>query len=218
MIEVQNAKKEKKRNTIIRASLRVFARKGYETTVLDEIAREARLAKGTLYLYFKDKEDLYFQVILTVLERLEAFVGQQIGQSENPLEKMAAVARAQIGFFARNPSYFRLFMVAFTPEMATIHKKLLEPLFEKRRWLSEYLHTLVDEGKARGLIRDDIHTPDVVFGYMGMVTQAVQSVCMPRVAKIAPEEHKGSPQKKAEAIMKILVQGIAARPEGGMNV
>ena len=145
MFEVQDAKKEKKRSAIIQASLRVFARKGYETTALDEVAREAGLAKGTLYLYFKDKEDLYFQVMLTVLERFEAFVGQQIGQSENPLEKMAAVARAQIGFFADNPSYFRLFMVAFTPEMATIHKKLLEPLFEKRRLLSQYLQALIEE-------------------------------------------------------------------------
>jgi len=218
MFEVQDAKKEKKRNVIIRASLRVFARKGYETTVLDEVAREAGLAKGTLYLYFKDKEDLYFQVMLTVLERFEAFVGQQIGQSENPLEKMAAVARAQIGFFADNPSYFRLFMVAFTPEMATIHKKLLEPLFKKRRRLSEYLHALIEEGKAKGLIRGDIDTADVVFSYMGMVNQAVQSVCMLWAGKVPPGEHKTSPQNKTEAIMKILVQGIAARSEGGKNV
>jgi len=218
MPEVQDAKKEKKRNAIIRASLRVFARKGYEPTALEEVAREAGLAKGTLYLYFKDKEDLYFQVMLTVLERLETFVGKQIGQSENPLEKMAAAARAQIGFFADNPSYFRLFMVAFTPEMATIHKKLLEPLFEKRRRFSEYLHALIEEGKAKGLIRGDIDTGDVVFSYIGMVNQAVQSVCMFRAGKVPPGEHKVPPQKKAEAIMKILVQGITAGPEGGKSV
>ena len=218
MPEAQDAKKEKKRNAIIRASLRVFARKGYETTALDEVALEARLAKGTLYLYFKDKEDLYFQVMLTVLERLETFVGKQIVQTQNPLEKMEAVARAQIGFFTDNPSYFRLFTEALAPETATIHKKLLEPFFEKRRRLSEYLHTLVEEGKAKSLIRGDIDTGDVVFGYIGMVNQAVQSMCMHRVAKIAPEVHKASPQKKAEAIMKILVQGIAARPEGGKEV
>ena len=218
MFEVQDAKKEKKRSAIIQASLRVFARKGYETTALDEVAREAGLAKGTLYLYFKDKEDLYFQVMLTVLERFEAFVGKQTMQTQNPLEKMAAVARAQIGFFADNPSYFRLFMVAFTPEMATIHKKLLEPLFEKRRRLSEYLHALIEEGKAKGLIRGDIDTGDVVFSYMGMVNQAVQSVCMLWAGKVPPGEHKTSPQNKTEAIMKILVQGIAARSEGGKKV
>jgi AcrR family transcriptional regulator len=131
--EVQELKKEQRRRAIIRASLRVFSRKGYETTALDEVAREARLAKGTLYLYFKDKEDLYFHAMLGVLERLETFVTRQIVPSQNPLDSMAAVARGQITFFAENPYYFRLFTVAFNPEMATIHKKLMEPFFERAR-------------------------------------------------------------------------------------
>ena len=83
MQAVQDLKKEQRRRSIIRASLRVFSRKGYETTALDEVAREARLAKGTLYLYFKDKEDLYFHVMLAVLERLEAYVGKQISEAHD---------------------------------------------------------------------------------------------------------------------------------------
>ncbi|UCF96299.1 MAG: TetR/AcrR family transcriptional regulator [Spirochaetaceae bacterium] len=217
MPEVQDLKKEKKRKAIIRASLRVFSRKGYETSALEEVAREASLAKGTLYLYFKDKEDLYFQVMLNVLERLESYVARQILQVEDPLEKMKAVARAQINFLANNPNYFRLFQVAFTPEMATIHKQLLEPLFEKRRRLSEFLHGLVEEGKRQKKIRGDIDTRDVVLSYMGMVNQAVQSACLARMGKIPPEERRVSPAQKAEAIMKILVQGIAAGSEGGSS-
>ena len=218
MTEVQDLKKEKRRKAIIRASLRVFSRKGYETTALDEIAREARLAKGTLYLYFKDKEDLYFHVMLSVLERLEAFVAKQTSESQNPLEKLAAVARAQIGFFVDNPEYFRLFTAAFNPEMATIHKKLLGPFFEKRRRLGEYLYGLVEEGKKNHLIRGDINTRDVVLSYMGMVNQAVQSVCMPRFELNTQNDHPVSPAQTAGSIMKILLQGIAARPEGGTSI
>ena len=230
MPEVQELKKEQRRRAIIRASLRVFSRKGYETTALDEVAREARLAKGTLYLYFKDKEDLYFHAMLDVLERLETFVTRQIGQSQDPLDRMAAVALAQVSFFAENPNYFRLFMVAFNPEMATIHKKLLGPFFEKRRRLGEYLHGLVEEGKKKKLIRSDIDTRDVVLSYMGMVNQAVQSVCvsrmdtsrmdtssmdMSRMEEGFSEAREASPAERVQAIMKILFQGIAAGPEGG---
>jgi AcrR family transcriptional regulator len=218
MPEVEDLKKEKRRRTIIRASLRVFSRKGYETTVLDEVAREARLAKGTLYLYFKDKEDLYFQVMLSVLERLENYVEKQISESQNPLEKLAAVAKAQIDFFAGNPHYFRLFLVAFNPEMATIHKKLLGPFFEKRRRLGEYLHGLVEEGKKKQLIRGDIDTQDVVLSYMGMVNQAVQSVCMPKFESNSQDYQPASQEQRAESIMKILLQGIAIRREGGTNI
>ncbi len=215
MPEVQDLKKEKRRRTIIRASLRVFSRKGYETTALDEVAREARLAKGTLYLYFKDKEDLYFHVMLSVLESLEAFVTKQTSEAGNPLDKLAVVARAQIDFFAENPQYFRLFTAALNPEMATIHKKLLGPFFEKRRLLGEYLHDLVEEGKKKRLIRGDIDTSEVVLSYMGMVNQAVHSVCMPRFEFRSQDDPPTSPARKADSIMNILLQGIAVRPEGG---
>ena len=215
MQAVQDLKKEQRRRSIIRASLRVFSRKGYETAALDEVAREARLAKGTLYLYFKDKEDLYFHVMLAVLERLEAYVGKQISDANDPLENLAAVARAQIGFFADNPNYFRLFMVAFNPEMATIHKKLLGPFFEKRRQLGDYLHGLVEEGKKNRLIRGDIDTRDVVLSYIGMVNQAVQSVCIPRFESEEPDDSPASPVHKAASIMRILLHGVAAAPEGG---
>ena len=217
MSETQDPKKEQRRKAIIRASLRVFSRKGYGATALDEVAREARLAKGTLYLYFKDKEDLYFHVMLSVLERMGAFVEKQISESQNPLEKLAAVAKAQIGFFTDNPNYFRLFMVAFNPEMATIHKKLLGPIFEKRQQLGEYLHGLVEEGKNKHLIRGDIDTMEVVSSYMGMVHQAMQSACMPRFELKSQEDSPASPAQKADSIMKILLQGIAARREGGTS-
>jgi AcrR family transcriptional regulator len=215
MPEAQGLRKERRRQAIIRASLRIFSRKGYETTALDEVAREARLAKGTLYLYFKDKEDLYSHVMLDVLEHLAARVVKQTSEARDPLEKLAAVARAQIGFFADNPHYFRLFMVAFNPEMATIHKRLLAPFFEKRRQLGEYLQSLVVEGKKKHLIRGDIDTRDVVLSYMGMVNQAVHSVCMPRFESEGWDDPTASPSQRADSIMKILLQGIAAAPEGG---
>jgi AcrR family transcriptional regulator len=217
MPEVVDQKKERRRSAIIRASLRVFARKGYETTALDEVAREAKLAKGTLYLYFKDKEDLYFHVMLSVFERLETFMAKQVVPSRNPLDNMVTLAEAQIRFFADNPSYLRLFMVGFNPQMATVHRKLLGPLWEKRKRLAAYLHDLVEEGKEKKLIRGDIDSADVVLGYMGIVNAVMQSVCMPEFAKSLADQKSASPAQKARSIMEILVQGIAARAEGGSS-
>ena len=214
--QVQEEKKERKRRTIIRASLRVFARKGYETTALDEVARAARLAKGTLYLYFKDKQDLYSQVMLNVLERLETYVSGQIEETQDPFEQMEAIARAQIAFFASNRGYFRLLTVIFAPEMAGRRRELSDPLFSKRQKLGRYLHALVEEGKAKGLIRSDIDTRDMVLSFMGMVNEAVRSVCLARISSSAADRSRSSAAERAGAIMKILTQGIAVQPEGGI--
>ncbi len=213
--EEKEEKKEKKRRIIIRASLRVFARKGYETTAVDDVAREARLAKGTLYLYFKDKQDLYLQVMLNVLERLETYVSEQIEESQDPFQQMGAIARAQMAFFSSNRGYFRLLTAIFAPEMAGLQRKLIEPLFSKRQKLSRYLHALVEEGKGKGLIRSDIDTRDMVLSFMGMVNETVRSICMARMSSSAADQSRTTAAKRAGAIMKILTQGIAVLPEGG---
>ena len=68
MIAAKQTNREIKRQRILDAALKLFARKGFEATALEEVARGARLAKGTLYLYFKDKEDLYAQVVYSPRE------------------------------------------------------------------------------------------------------------------------------------------------------
>ena len=150
-----------------------------------------------------------------VVRREPLFAAKQIKLCHNPLEKMEALARGQIAFLTENPNYLSLFMVAFSPQMATVHKKIMEPLFEKRRQLSEYLHEIVEEGKAGGFIRGDINTRDVVLSYMGMVNQAMQTVFFARMGKKLSSAPPASAPETARTIMKVLTQGIAAKPEGG---
>ncbi len=64
--------REARRQAILQAARQVFARKGFEPATLEAVAREAGLAKGTLYLYFKNKEDLYFHTAVHVLESLQS--------------------------------------------------------------------------------------------------------------------------------------------------
>jgi AcrR family transcriptional regulator len=71
-------KDKKTREKIIKSSLKIFAKKGFFMTTVDEIAHDAGLAKGTLYLYFKDKASLYvsaieehFKIGLDYLNRIE---------------------------------------------------------------------------------------------------------------------------------------------------
>jgi hypothetical protein len=76
----------------------------------------------------------------------------------------------------------------------------------------------VEEGKKKQLIRGDIDTGDVVLSYMGMVNQAVHSVCMPKLELQSRDDPPVSELHKADSIMEILLQGIAARREGGTSI
>ena len=193
--------REIKRKRILNAGLKLFARKGFEATALEEVARSARLAKGTLYLYFKDKEDLYAQVVLDVLDRLEASVLERYERSSGVVEKLRAVAESQILFFSRNRDFFRLFSSLLTTEAPLVHKRLFAPLLDRRRRLESFLQALIDEGKNEGIIRSDVDTLAMVHSFIGMINQAVGRQCFDDRTSAEAEE-------MAAAVMTILLTGV----------
>jgi AcrR family transcriptional regulator len=64
------ARREKRRAAILDAALDQFAARGFAATRLDDVARRARIAKGTIYLYFRDKESLFQELVRTMLSPL----------------------------------------------------------------------------------------------------------------------------------------------------
>jgi AcrR family transcriptional regulator len=68
--ERKEREKERRRQQIIVAAKRVFSEKGFNKATMEDIAKEAELSPGTLYLYFKNKEELYASLSLRILQYL----------------------------------------------------------------------------------------------------------------------------------------------------
>jgi len=68
--DARTGRREKRRAAILAAALEEFAARGFAATRLDDVARRARIAKGTIYLYFRDKESLFQQLVRTMLSPL----------------------------------------------------------------------------------------------------------------------------------------------------
>ncbi len=206
----RNSAREEKRAAILQAASQVFARKGYETAALEEVARKAGLAKGTLYLYFKDKEALYLQTVLYALESLQADLLERVEHQPQGVPKLRAFACCQLAFFARNRDTLRLFTDLFSPGLANLHKRLIGMMQEKRARLIAYLSRLVDEGKSQGQIRPDLDSHHIALSFLGMVNQASQSLGRFGPPEMAPEAPADAPEDAAETIMRILLEGISA--------
>jgi len=68
---------EKRRRQLLNAALRLFLKKGYRVTTTEEIARKASLTKGALYHHFKNKEDILYELVKNLSEKMsETFVGR----------------------------------------------------------------------------------------------------------------------------------------------
>jgi len=206
--------KEQRRTCILQAARQVFARKGYETTVLEEVAREAGLAKGTLYLYFKNKEDLYFHTVLHMLESLQASITAQVHGAEGALGKLRALAAGQFDFFLRHRDTLQLFAPFSNPSLARLHKRLIAPIREKWAGHIQRVIALVEEGQRAGVLRRDLEARQIAQAFIGMTNQAAQALVRfgpegpanPRAAQSAE-----SPERMADTILKILVEGVGSR-------
>jgi AcrR family transcriptional regulator len=97
------------RDKIIKSALKIFAQKGFYKTTVDDIARSTGVAKGTVYLYFKDKQDLY---IATIEEHFGHALGM-LSEVENgpgtPGQKMQRIARDFVNYIIHLRTAYMLF-------------------------------------------------------------------------------------------------------------
>ena len=171
---VKENQKEEKRQQILNAALTVFARKGYNPAVLDDVAGKAKVAKGTVYLYFKDKEDLYLSTFLYVIDNLEKTIFQNIKPDMGPFEIMENIARRQIEFFLSEKDYFKIFHNMAFSGQTNIQEKFFLPMRSRILKLQDYLGRVVEQGKKEGSISREIDTRIIVNNFMGMVSQSIQ--------------------------------------------
>ena len=147
----------------MQAALKIFSRKGYSPAAVDEVAREAGIAKGTLYLYFQDKEDLFFSTIMYVFNNLASLMRDNINENANPLEILKSLAYYQLQFFSQNRDFFGIFQTILNENLLGIHKRLFAELLKREMELLDYESKIVDRGKREGFIR--VSSNNKVYAY-----------------------------------------------------
>jgi AcrR family transcriptional regulator len=163
---------EKKRQMIVATAARMFAARPYHKVRLDDIAAEARIGKGTVYIYFDNKEDLYFSLIYDGLERLVERLRSQVLDSNGSHEAIpASVALRRtidelVGFAFAHPQLFELIRTA--GDM----KGLATPNFSrKRQELQDLVAAIIKRGVKSGELDDP--NPDVTAACLGGMVRSI---------------------------------------------
>ena len=100
---------EFRRSEILDAARRVFARRGFADATVDEIAREAGIAKGTIYLYYKSKGDVYAAAAREGLLALHEQMVSNVRGAVTAFDKVRAFIETKTRYFERNVDFFRLY-------------------------------------------------------------------------------------------------------------
>ena len=142
-----------RRRDILRAAEHVFALKGYYEATMQDIAKEAQYATGTVYLYFKDKEALYFSLVEHKYRDLLAILRERTSRAQGAKQKLEIFVQEKLSFFERNQDFFRIFVSegnkSQSIKVGRFHK--LSVIKHHRQFVAE----LVKLGQEERLIRSD---------------------------------------------------------------
>ena len=155
--------RELKHERILRAATEVFANKGYFAARMTDVAKQAEVADGTLYLYFEGKEHLLLSIFDDVLGRFIDRLEEEIAQLDDPVAKLRVMIRLHLETLGRDPA------LAQVLQIETRHSRRFMSVFTRGK-LGEYLNLLrriIEEGQESGAFRRDINpglATNVVFG------------------------------------------------------
>jgi AcrR family transcriptional regulator len=101
---------EFRRSEILAAATKIFGNKGFEATRMEEIAKAAQLAKGTLYLYFPSKDAIYSATVRQALSELASLTEEQVQKEPTCAGKIAAFIRVRVAFWDEQQSFYRVIL------------------------------------------------------------------------------------------------------------
>jgi TetR/AcrR family transcriptional regulator, fatty acid metabolism regulator protein len=141
-----------KRQRILDAAVKVFAKRGFHATRVSDVASAAGVADGTIYLYFKSKDALLVSLFESHVERLLAFLEKELPRAASPSEKLKRIVEVQLGLFEGERDLAEVVTVILR-QSTKLMKQYAAPKF------NAYLDAIagvVAEGQAIGEIRKDV--------------------------------------------------------------
>jgi AcrR family transcriptional regulator len=155
--ERRKKEKENRKNTILKAARKLFFDKGYKAVTVDSIAAKAELSKGSIYLYFKSKEEIYVQILITDNIEFHKSISDFYHKNEPASELLLEFARIYVDYFLYDNELFRMFM-AFMIRADQMHlnkeqyNHLLRISNDNIQIIAEILQKGVDSGEFSSTI------------------------------------------------------------------
>jgi len=147
------SKKIAKRQTIIQAAIGVFGKNSFRDSNISEIAQRANVAEGTIYQYFKNKEDLFFSIPVEKTKEFCRELDLHLEGISGAFNKIKKFIWYYLYFFRMNPEYGRILLLEMRVSKSFVRTKTYNSF---RKSTSRILE-IIREGQEEGLVRKDIN-------------------------------------------------------------
>jgi TetR/AcrR family transcriptional regulator, fatty acid metabolism regulator protein len=166
-----HGKSNDKYHRIIDAAVKVFADQGYFQSTVAMIAKEAGVADGTIYLYFKNKEDILVQIFdykaKQVFERFRA----EVDKPGNAIDKLKSLVRIHLEEFQRD----RSMAVVYQSETHQQTRSVELQIREMSKLYADIVSEIVEQGQDEGTLRRDLYLSLVKRFILGSVDEVINT-------------------------------------------
>ena len=191
-----------KPHQIIEAAVRIFARKGYYHSRVSDIAREAGMAAGTIYLYFKTKDDILVTLFRDTMAHFVASVRKAVADEPDAVAKLRRLVRLHFEMLEENPALAEVLQV----ELRQGQKFFRGASAQEISAYFALIAAVIEEGVAQGQLRPGVPVKVATKALFGAMDQMATSWVLGKRAYRLVDT--------AESVADIFLRGVAAAPAG----
>ena len=188
-----------KREAILKAATEVFARRGYFQSQVADVARAAGVAAGTVYLYFRSKDDLLVSIFERTMKETLAEGEAALAEVADPRERLRRIARLHLERMGRDRDLAVVFQVELRQST-----KFMERF--SATFLQDYLKLIresIADGQASGTFRPDISATTATKMFFGALDEMATNWMLSR--------RKYDPTTEADAVVDLFINGITTQ-------
>ena len=157
---------------ILEAARKVFAKKGFHEATVDDIAETAGVAKGTVYLYYASKRDLYFAALKFGIAEMYSLLLDELKQVSTPQEKLRILIATKLAYFDENRDFFKIYYSELG-NIPTTHPGGIDNEFKSLyQEQARLVETILKEGARKKVIRN-LRTEQTAFAISDVIRGVV---------------------------------------------
>ena len=201
MIEIQD-----KYELILSSSRKLIEEIGFSALTMDKVAQKAGIAKGTVYLYFKDKDDLLEKVLSSGFEKMFERIKIRVGNESGSFNKLKSLINENIRHIYENRYFFK---TIFLDEVNVVFlkKESKESYNLRRKRYTDYIADIIKSGIESGEFRKDINNSKTAYMLVALIKTGAIYNFLNGMFDLTSEMI----EKDTEEILNLFMRGISVK-------
>lgn len=200
-----------RRSLILESAEKMFLEKGYHSAKIEEIAQNAGVAKGTVYIYFKDKESIYISLVEKKLAELKSFIGNVLSQEVSSTEKLKKIYFLLCEYMDKSQKLQAIISIENIKTLMYIMTRVKKRVIPKVKNVIKSLSKVIEEGIKEGVFEDI----DPLLGALLFMSHLRLAILLPMMEELYSLDFKVDKSSADKKIIEAFFHGVCLKNSEG---